>query len=1164
MHDRTADTNSPEPAPSRWRQILLNRWLLAGVAAVVLYALLGFLLTPWIVTGYVSNYAVEKLKRKASIAEVHINPFLFTFEGKDFVLQEADDRPIISFGRLFVDFDLSSLFRWAWTFADIRIERPLLYIEIQHNGRLNFAELADSFPKSEGSPPTDRRPPRLLLQHAQVVDGSFTFSDRSHPTPAGETFSPINLEFNEISTLPERKGPYTVKADLPGGGTVGWRGEISLHPIFSEGELSMAGFKLATAWTFAQDELNLAEPSGEMDFSTRYRFDYQERTPLLVLQDAKFALKGLLLTEKGKNNPLLALKAIEADGMHFDLQARELMVPNIVVRDGKVAASVDEKGLFDWQKLVVNQEPMDVKASVPGASEPAGRPWRLKAGEVKVENVAVDYTDRSRATPLALVVGGLNIVLKASAEVGTGPVKASVDTMMVKLSHVALSEAGDGIPLIALDTLSLDDGRIDIGDRAITLTRMEAIGGETSMVRDKDGRIQLVELLNPGDKGLIKREVIETGEKARAEGKPWSFRLDAFELNGFKVALEDRIFVPDIVYSLKDVSASLKNLTNDKKTPIDFNTAFKVVQGGSASVSGQVGQTGDHADARVELIGLNIKPLNPAVTKFTTLALESGNISVSTRVKYRSTKSGPQLRAKGSVSLDKLRLNETDTGERFLEWQAMSVNGMKFGLSPDRLQVEEVRLLEPGVKVVIFKDRSVNLAKVLRDQNAAITDTKPQTAQTPSPAVVSQENRALFPVNVDRVRVEKGVVDFADLSLVLPFDTRVTDFNGGVTGISSEPTSRASVKFDGRVDEYGLSTVEGSLSPFTPKTFTDISVLFRNVEMKPLSPYSATFAGRKIASGKLSLNLEYKIQNSELLGENKVLLEQFTLGEGVEAPDAIRLPLDLAIALLTDAEGKIDVAVPVSGNVDHPDFKYGRMIWQAFVKLITKIVTAPFRALGGLFGGKSQQMDAIAFDPGSARLLPPEQEKLETISKALKKRPQLRLVVEGRFDPITDGEALRTERTRHALAKQTGVKLPPEEDPGPIAFDSVKTQKALEKLLETSSGDTAIADFKTQYEKATGKKAKRTNFAMAIIGWASSDTAFYQAMFKELVKLEPLTDNDLKELALSRAEGIIKELKTTAGLDDTRVTVGTPGPAEKVSTKTVNTKLTLDVIKPSF
>lgn len=1161
MLDQTTDTSDPKGTSRRWRRVLFNRWLLAGVAAVVLYSLLGFLLTPWILKRYVSNYAAEKLKRKASIVEVRVNPFLFTLEAKDFVLQEADNRPIFGFGRLFVDFELSSLFHWAWTFADIRIERPSLHVEIQHNGRLNFADLADSFPKSEDSPPTDRRPPRLLVQHAEVVDGSFTFSDRSDPTPAAETFSPLNLEFKEISTLPERKGPYTVKADLPGGGTVGWRGEISLHPIFSEGELSMAGFKLATAWKFAQDELNLAEPAGEMYFSTRYRFDYQKRTPFLVLQGAKLALKELLLTEKGQSKPILALEAIEVDDMRFDLQARELMVPNITVRNGRVTASVDEKGLLSWQKLIARQVPVDVTASVPGAAEPAGRPWRLKAEEVKVENVALNYTDRSRTTPLALAVGRLNIVLKASAEVGGGPVKATVDGLKVKLSGIALSEAGDDIPLIALDTLALEDGSIDIGSRAITITQVGITGGGTSVVRGKDGRIRLVELLNPGDQGMIKREVVETGKKARAEGKPWSFRLDAFELNDFMVALQDRTFVPDIVYNLKDIRASLKNITNDGKTPIAFNISLKVVQGGSASVSGQVSQIGDHANAHVKLTGLSIKPLHPAVTKFTSLALESGNISASTRVSYHATKSGPQLRANGAVSLDKLRLNEANTGERFLEWKEMSANGLKFGLSPDRLQIEEVRLLEPGAKVVIFKDRSVNLAKVLKSSDAVVADTATHQEQTP--AVVPSKDRALFPVSIERIRVEKGVVDFADLSLVLPFATQVTDFNGSVTGISSEPTSRASVQFDGRVDEYGLTTVEGRLSTFTPKTFTDITVLFRNMRMKPFSPYSATFAGRKIASGKLNLKLEYKIQNSELLGNNEVLLEQFTLGERVEAPDAISLPLDLAIALLTNAEGKIDVAVPVRGNVDHPEFKYGRVIWQALVKLITKAVTAPFRALAGLFGDKSEQMDAIAFDPGSARLLPPEQEKLKEVSEALKKRPQLRLVVEGRFDPKVDGKALRTERARRALDEQMGVKLTPEEEPGPIAFDSAKTQRALEKLLEMRSRDTAVADFKAQYEKATGKKAKRANFAMAFIGWASSDTAFYQAMFDELVKLEALTDNDLKELALRRAEGIIKELKTTTGLDDTRMTVGTPGPAEKASTETVNTRLTLDVIKPS-
>jgi hypothetical protein len=154
------------------------------------------------------------------------------------------------------------------------------------------------------------------------------------------------------------------------------------------------------------------------------------------------------------------------------------------------------------------------------------------------------------------------------------------------------------------------------------------------------------------------------------------------------------------------------------------------------------------------------------------------------------------LSASGSVSLDSLRINQTDTDERFLEWKAMSANGLKFGLSPHGLQIQEVRLLEPGAKFVIFKDRSVNLAKMIKSPE--VVDVEKTSHPTTSPAVAPSANRALFPVSIDRVRVEKGVVDFADLSLVLPFASKITEFNGGVTGISSDPVSRASVSHGSR------------------------------------------------------------------------------------------------------------------------------------------------------------------------------------------------------------------------------------------------------------------------------------------------------------------------------------------------------------------------------
>lgn len=1144
-----------------WRRLLLNRWMLVGVGAVLLYALLGFLLVPRLFKRYVSNYVEEKLKRKASIVEVRVNPFLFTFDAQGFVLKEADNSPIMGFGRMFVDFELSSLFRWAWTFADIRIEGPLLNMVIRQDGRFNLSALSDSLPKSKDSPDEDGRPPRMLVQHAEVIDGSFTFSDRSNPTPATETFAPLNIEFKNISTLQNRKGPYTVRANLPGGGTVSWSGEVSLHPIFSQGRLSVSGFKLATAWKFAQDELNLVEPAGGMDFSASYRFDYRNHNAFLTLKDSTLALKGLVLTEKSKQAPILALETIEVTGMGFDLQAREIMVPSITVRDGRIAASVNEEGVFNWQNLGVRREPNHVAEPVADAAESTGPPWRLTAGAVNVENIALDYTDRSRATPLTLGVGGVNILLNASAEIGAGPANVTVNDLKVEMNHVSFSETGDNIPFVAMDVLSLDHGYIDIGTRSVKLARVGATGGGISVVRGKDGRIQLAEMLAPADRGKVKREIVETGEKARSEGKPWSFRLDAVELNGFNAELQDRSFDPAVSFDLKDIRVSLNHLTNDGKTPIDFDVQLKVVQGGRARFTGQVSQTGDHADAQASIKELSLKPLNPVLAKFAWLALESGNLTVSGRMKYGSGKSGPKVQAGGSVSLDSLRLNQTDTGERFLECKVMSVDGLTFGLSPYGLKIQKVRVLEPGAKIMIFKDRSTNLAKAIKSPE--MVDVEETSHPEQAPTVASSANGAFFPVSIDRVRVEKGSVDFADLSLVLPFAARITEFNGGVTGISSDPASRASVVLNGTVDEYGLATVQGRLSPFMPKTYTDITVSFRNVKMKPFSPYSATFAGRRIESGTLSLNLEYKIQDSELLGDNQVVLEQFTLGERVEAPNAVHLPLDLAIALLTDAQGKIDVAVPVQGNMDNPEFKYGHVIRQALINLITKIVTAPFRALGGLLGGKGEQMDVISFYPGSDRLLPPELKKLKTVVEALDKRPRLKLVVQGRFDPKLDGEALRTQRVKRALAVEMDVTLAPDEELGPIAFENAKTQRALETLLEKQGGDRAVAHFKTQYEKITGEKAQRVNPALAFFGKGSPDTAFYRAMFKELVALEPVTDTDLLGLAQRRADAIVTHFKTTLCLDITRVSSGSVGPVEKASTDIVNTRLTLDVIKPS-
>ncbi|MGA8049539.1 MAG: DUF748 domain-containing protein [Burkholderiales bacterium] len=1127
-------------------RILRSRWFQIGTGLLVAYALFGFLLLPWLVQRYVPDYARDTLKRQASIGKVRINPFLLTFEANNFRLAEADGSPILGVQRLYLDLQTASLARWAWVFAQIDVDGLDLHVIARADRSVNLADLVAA---ARGDKPAaagkDEPPVRMVLRHVALSNGRLTYTDRSDPTPASVTLAPINFEFDDVSTLPERKGPYTIRARLPGGGTVRWRGEVSLRPVASEGVFSISDFRPASIWKFVQDEFRLDPPDGAIDFTTRYRFLFSDGQPQLLMQDANLQVTGLSLRQPGAAQPLLSLQKMAASEVGVDLQRREVTVPRLEIAKGQVAAGVTEDGTLDWQTI-----PIAAKTTATPAAPPAGaadaRPWHIRLDAVQVADVGVHMTDQSRATPLVWNIGNVAIDAKAQVELGAATTAVTVNALRIDVAKFTVGQLPATAPLIALDSVTLEGDAIDTGKREVRLRELAVRGGSTRLTRDEHGVIDLLAAASPSDRGVMRRGLEEAGKAAKAEGAPWHLGLDALKLADIRIALADRGFSPAISYELTDVSATLKNLSNDWSAPVAFDASLRVAQGGSLAVEGNYVPDGSAADARVKLTRLNLVPLQPALERYATLILKSGDLSADATLQYGAKKSGATLRAGGALSVAGLVINEAQSGERFLSWKSLSAAGIRFGLGPDRMTVKEIRLVEPGAKITVFKDRSVNLATALKKQ--------------PSPSPATPAQRGNFPVSVERVRVQNGTVDFADLSLALPFAARIREFGGVVTGISSDPASRAQMKLEGRVDDQGLARVDGAVSPFAPKRFMDVRAEFRNVEMSPFTPYSATFAGRKIASGRLSLDLEYKINEGKLAGDNKMLLDKFTLGERVESPSALHLPLDLAIALLTDSEGKIDIAVPVRGDVDNPKFSYGHLIWQAIVTVIKNIVTAPFRALGALLGGGAEQLDAVAFDPGSGRVLPTELEKLKKVAQALQKRPQLKVIVDGRYHAAADGEALRSERVRRELAAAQDVKLEPGEDPGPVAFDNAKTQRALEKLLTARSGDGAMAQFTAQFEKRTGREASRVNPALAFFGKGSSDREFYEALYRRLVELYPLAPAELEALGQHRAEAVAQALVKDAGVDAARVAIGKTEATGETKRDSVETKLRLDVL----
>ncbi len=785
------------------------------------------------------------------------------------------------------------------------------------------------------------------------------------------------------------------------------------------------------------------------------------------------------------------------------------------------------------------------------------RPGRYRCPQVSVGPLALTLTDYSRAKPLRMTAGRAEVTLAANVSMGE-PLQLVVDKGDFKLKEIRVTAIGEKDPPVTLEAAEIAGIAVNLQEQTIRAGLARLSGGRTWVRRGADGKLQLVSLFAPRKVRLIK--------ELQKEG--FSIAVDRAEIAGYAVALMDQTFEPAINYDLEQINAAVSKVTFPPKNPNPFEMSLRVKQGGTVKANGTVDLRQPAADARFEIADVALAPLDTILKRDTTLTLASGKAGAGGRLVFDGRKSPPTIRYSGSAGVSGLDLQTSANGERLVGWKRLAVTDIDFDSAANRLAVARVGLVEPYARLMVNKDRSTNFAGIKR--SAAAPAPAPDAAGAAAPAEVPAEAPAPAPaetagalpaISVDRVSIEGGSMDFADFSLVLPFATYIQSLGGSVNGLSSSVETRANLKLEGSIGEFGLMRAEGTIQPFAPKKFTDIAVVFRNVNMTQMTPYAATFAGRKIASGKISLDLQYKLDRSRLAGDNRVVLEKFTLGERVESPTAVNLPLDLAIALLTDSDGKIDLSLPVHGDVDNPEFSYGHVIWQAITTVLKRIVTAPFRALASLFGSGAETLGDIVFDPGSARLLPTEQEKLRRVAEGLQKRAQLKLLVQGQYHKSVDSLALRTRAVRADLVVREGLKLEAGEDPGPVAFDSAKTQRALENMLDARAGSDAAAQFAEAFRKSAGRDAARVNAALALIGRGAGDRALYVAMHERLVELQPLAASALTELAKARADAITIAFTGRLKLDPARIGSKPVEAAEDADKNGVATKLSFEPLK---
>ncbi|MGP1680160.1 MAG: DUF748 domain-containing protein, partial [Burkholderiales bacterium] len=709
-------------------------------------------------------------------------------------------------------------------------------------------------------------------------------------------------------------------------------------------------------------------------------------------------------------------------------------------------------------------------------------------------------------------------------------------------------------PAVRLAQLTLAGAHYDSGENALAAeeVRIGSLGVDTVL---ENGRASLQDLLPAaGD--------------AKSE-KPLSARVKAFELGTGRVSVADR--ASGVAFVLQRLSGKLKNISNDATQTLSFDASAGVKSGGRIALRGQAVPATGRVTAKIEVNRVALAPIQSLLARYARVKLASGEVSLAGTLRAGGKEA--KLAYSGSATIADLALDDP-AGVRLFGWKSLASESLKATLSPHRVEIDELLLTAPAGRLAIATDGSSNLSRAFASEQATAGESAPRAgAADAAPAAKDVEakrvetragEKGAIAVAVRRVRVEQGALDFSDDSLSPGFVAKIVDLAGTANGLSSERESRSQFALEGRVDEFGYARLSGSVNPFAPRDRTTFRVQLRNIDLSTASPYSMRFAGYRIASGRLALDLNYRVRASLIEGDNKITLDKFTLGERVESPDALKLPFELAVALLKDADGRISLEVPVSGNLDDPQFSLAPLIWKAVGNLLGNIISAPFRALGHLFGGGAgEDGGTIAFDPGRSRLQPPEREKLGQVAAALAKRPELKLLIPARYDTEADASAVKRATLGREIGRRAGFKLAEDDEPGPVNVEDKPTRTALRELFAERFSKAELERLRAEAEaKARAAGLAAPSVFERVREFAAGEPQvvdareFYRILLRRLRESQPLPPDALAELAQKRGLAIEAALQA-AGTDASRISRTIAAPAADAEAKQVTVHLSL-------
>ncbi|PKD38045.1 hypothetical protein CWO84_22655 [Methylomonas sp. Kb3] len=713
--------------------------------------------------------------------------------------------------------------------------------------------------------------------------------------------------------------------------------------------------------------------------------------------------------------------------------------------------------------------------------------------------------------PVEIVNGVLGLQVDYTLAQAADGMLTKLSNGNVEIKQLEITENNHGKPLVSLPALAVNGITVDVNQQQVEIGAVSSSDAGISAWLQADGVVNY-QALFAGDAAAQDVNQPTAPPAVAEESKPWLVKVDELAFNNYNVHFTDYSLPKPLELQLSELSGKVQKFSTQDSGKLPVQLSCKFNNTGGLKVDGEMSLQPFAGSWALYIHDINLKVFQSYLDPFLKLELVDGDFSGKGNLQLAVAEQ-LQLTFQGDANLEGLVTRDQLKNVDFLKWSNLEVSGIDIDLAKQDFKFAKVMFDRPYLRFNIKKDGKTNIDDLMLPQTPA----KPAPAAKP-PAKPAAGKSTEPRVSIGKIELKEGKSDFSDYSLILPFVAAMNSLNGEVSGFSSDKDAEAKLALKGKVYEMASVGIKGKYQFDTGDS--DIALNFTNMPLPLITPYMAEFAGYRIEKGQMALDLRYTIKQAQLAVQNKLLIDQLTLGEHVENPNAVSLPLHLAIALLKDADGKINLDFPITGSLEDPKFSIGSLLADVLVNLVTKVAMSPFKALGSLLDD-DKDFSAVAFAPGSAELAVEESAKLDQLNKALLSKPELTLEIKGIAYQNMDWPAMRFEAVKDVLKKMKSGEL------------RDKGEKVRHEYIELTDDDykRLLAKF---FGEVFPQEMDRSLLGKPRIK-ANPDSDFYPLAQQKLEGIFPPDPQRLNDLAIARANHIAQYLAEPGGISKDRL-----------------------------